>query len=175
MKTVKTLFLALGVAAIVASCSDDKKTDPVGSWTSAAPESVTAKIADAGAATKTLTLDFGTPVAGQPCELTFTADYDVTGAAATDSVADGKYKVVATIKGTWQQDVDDQDDFLLTFDRNSLSVSGTDAPVLGPITDDFLSSLAKFTTIEDVEVSKDATRLSFETKSPEVKYNFVKK
>lgn len=103
-----------------------------------------------------------------------TADYEVT--MPSDSIAEGiSYKVTASIDGTWTRDTDDDDDYLLAFDKNSLSVAGTDAPELGPVTDAFMNSLQQYTMIEDVEVSKDGTHLTFETKSPEVKYHFVKK
>lgn len=176
MKTTKTLLLTLGLAAAFTACSTHRDDDPTGTWISAAPQSVTENVADANSATKTLTFDFAAPVADAASELTLTADYDVTATIPTDSAASKvTYQVTASIKGTWAQDGDDHDDYLLTFDKNTLSVNGTDAPELGPVTDEFLNSLAKFTTIEDVEVSKDASHMTFETKHPEVKYHFVKK
>lgn len=175
MKATKTILFSLGFAALLTACGHDQKNEnPVGNWTSAAPVSVTASIANASTAQKSLSFDFTAPAAEANGTFTMTADYDVTpAAAANDSVQ--TYQVKATINGTWTQDTDDQDDFLLTFDKNTLSVNGTNAPELGPVTDDFLNSLAQFTTIEDVEVSKDGQHMTFETKNPEVKYHFVKK
>lgn len=174
MKITKTLLLSMGVAALFAACGHNvNDDDPTGNWTSAAPISVTAGVDGAKSATKALTFDFTKPESGDTGNLTLTADYDVTAPAANDSTV--SYKVTASIKGTWTQDVDDHDDYLLTFDKNSLSVSGTDAPELGPVTDEFLNSLASFTTIEDVEVSKDGTHLTFEAGHPDVKYHLVKK
>lgn len=175
MKTFKTLILALGVAAAFTSC-DKSNSNPEGKWTSAAPVAVTETVAGASSAVKTMTFDFVAPINGGAGEVTYTADYDITAstpAAASDSVV-APYKVTASIKGTWTRDDDNQDEYLLTFDRNSLSVAGVDAPMLGPVTDAFLSSLAQFTSIEDVEVSKDGTHMSFETDNPDAKYQFVK-
>lgn len=174
MKALNAFMIALGIAATGAtmvSCGHDDDS-LVGKWTSSAPEVVTESVTGASSAVRTLTFDFTAPTEGTTGDLTLTANYDVTDAAATDSVA-AKYTVVATIKGKWSQDVDDHDDYLLQFDRNSLSVTGTDAPVLGPVTDSFLNSLSAFTSIEDVEQSKDKQHLTFETKNPEVKYHLV--
>lgn len=176
MKTLKTIALALGAVALMTACAPHGHDDdnPTGSWKAAAPESV-AQLADSSkTAVKTLSVDFNAPVGDAAGTVTLTADYEVTPVNVADTVTKG-YQVVATIQGTWTQDVDDHDDYLLSFDKNSLSVIGTDAPELGPVTDNFLSSLASFTTIEDVEVSKDGTHMTFETKSPDMKYHFVKK
>lgn len=177
MKLSKTLFITLGMAAALSACGNHHNDDnPTGRWTSAAPVSVTAGVADASSATKSMTFDFNAPAAGSDGEVTLTADYDVTASVPTDSVpVQVTYKVTASVKGTWTQDADDHDDYLLTFDKNSLNVNGTDAPELGPVTDEFLNSLAGFTTIEDVEVSKDGTHMTFETNNPDVKYHFVRK
>lgn len=176
MKTLGKFLLAAGLVASLSACGTDKNENPEGKWSSAAPVSVTENIAGASSATESLTFDFQAAVNGQPGTVIYTADYDVALPASTDSVAGPtSYKVTATIQGTWTQDMDDHDDYLLTFDQNTLSVSGTDAPELGPVTDVFLKSLSKFTTIEDVEVSKDGAHMTFETKSPEVKYHFARK
>lgn len=177
MKTTKTLLFAVGLAAAFTACSTKDDENPTGSWVEAAPQSVTETVAGAKTATKVISIDFQAPASkGQAGELTYAAEYDVTVAAdsATETPA-SSYKVTASIKGTWAQDGDDDDDYLISFDKNSLSVQGTDAPELGPVTDDFMNSLSKLTSIEDVEVSKDGAHLTFETKAPKVKYHFVKK
>lgn len=159
---------------MLTACGESENENPTGSWTSSAPQTVTTAIAGATTATKTVSVDFIAPTTGATGDLVFTADYDVTLPADSAGVA-SSYKVTASIKGTWAQDGDDKDDYVLTFDRNTLTVNGTDAPELGPVTDEFLSSLAAFTTIEDVKVNKDGSTLSFETEKPDVNYTFVKK
>lgn len=174
----KTLMAAFAVAALFTACSAHHETeDPTGTWTSAAPISVTKGVADATTATKTLTIDFAAPVGDAAGELTYTADYDVTAPYVTDegTTESRSYKVTASIKGTWAQEKGEHDDYLLTFDQNTLTVNGTDAPELGPVTDEFMTSLTTFTSIEDVEVSNDGTHMSFETDHPDVTYHFVKK
>lgn len=173
MKNLKLMLLPLGVAALFAACGQENR-NPVGKWETAAPETVTQTISGATSATRTLTFDFVAPAADTTGSFTLTADYDIT-APADSTSAPVSYKATASINGTWTRDADDDDDYLLTFDRNSLSVSGVDAPVLGPVTDAFLGSLAPFTAIEDVEVSKDKKHMTFETKNPEVKYHFTSK
>lgn len=160
---------ALGLALAFAACGSHHDDNPTGSWKVSAPQSVTEKVADAKSAVKTISLDFNAPAEGADGTFVYSADYDVTG------VNDSTYTVSAKINGTWAQDTDDHDDYLLSFDRNSLNVSGTDAPGLGAVTDEFLNSLSTFTTIEDVEVSDDGTHLTFETKNPKTEYHFVKK
>lgn len=176
MKATKIFLLAIGMGAAFAACNESKNDDPTGAWASAAPEKVTDSIEGATSATQTLAFDFNAPVGDAAGQLTYTADYDVTVPFVTDSATNKKsYQVTASIKGTWTQSTDDKDDYLLTFDKNTLSISGTDAPELGPVTDVFLNSLAKFTTIEDVEVTKDGSHMTFETEHPDVKYHFVRK
>lgn len=174
MKLSKTLlFGAAGLAVMFTACdSHHADENPTGSWTASVPAVVTSSIDGATSASKVVSFDFIAPVNGEDGQVIYTADYEVT--APTDSVP-LNYKVTATIKGTWAQNNDEHDDYLLTFDKNTLEVNGTDAPELGTVTDEFLNSLADFTSIEDVEVSKDATKMSFETSKPEVKYLFVKK
>lgn len=175
MKKTTTLLFTIGLAAAFTACSSRNDENPTGSWTAAAPQSVTEKVADATTAVKTVSIEFAAPTSDAPGEVTLTSDYDVTAVSATDSTQTATYKAVATVKGTWTREGDSHDDYVLAFDLNTLSVTGVDAPILGPVTDEFLSSLANFTTIEDVEVSKDGTHLTFEAGHPDVKYQFVRK
>lgn len=168
---IGAMLLAVGAVASLASCDKEIK-NPEGSWKSAAPEKVTESIEGAASATQEMELDFKAPAADAEGVVTLTTVYDVT-KAVPDSVG-SSYKVTASIQGTWTAEKGEDDDYLLTFDKNTLSVSGVDAPELGIMTDVFLNSLSKFTTIEDVEVSKDKAHLTFETNKPEVKYHFVK-
>lgn len=175
MKITKALVLGLGLTAALAACGHHNDDDPTGSWKLAAPQSVTASVADATSATKTISIDFNAPVGDADGVMTFSADYDVTAPFETDSTKTVTYQVTASVKGTWAKEANEHDDYLLTFDKNTLSVNGTNAPELGPVTDEFLNSLGQFTTIEDVEVSNDGSHLTFEAGHPEVKYHFVKK
>lgn len=177
MKTSKAILLSLGMTALLAACDHHKDENPTGSWTTASPISVTQNVAGASSAMKSMSIDFVAPTAkGEAGLLTVTADYDVTATALPDSASNEiSYKVTASIKGSWAQAPGEHDEYLLAFDKNTLSVNGTDAPELGPATDEFLSSISRFTEIDDVKVAKDGTRMKFETSHPEVKYNFVKK
>lgn len=169
--------MAAGVAALMSACSNaSRDDDPTGNWTASAPQSVTEKVDGATSAVKTISFDFTAPAKGEAGDVTYTADYDVTATYPTDSVPTTvTYKATASVKGTWTKEADEHDDYLISFDRNTLTVSGVDAPELGPVTDEFLNSLATFTNIEDVDVSKDGTHMTFEAGHPDVKYQFVKK
>lgn len=169
MKTTKVMLAALGFAALFTACDNKENENPTGSWQTAAPESV--QVAEASTASKTTDITFTAPQGDRPGDVTLTSNYELTG---TDSLATA-YTIQATISGSWTAESGEDDDYILTFDRNTLKVSGTDAPVLGPVTDDFIASLAKYTKIEDVKVSKDSKQLKFEAGNPEVKYLFVAK
>lgn len=177
MKITKILLYSFGAAALLTACHDSNDDDPTGSWKSASPISVADRVDGATAVTKSFTIDFSAAAEKNvPGEVTLTADYDVTVPFVTDSVTNKtSYQATATVKGTWTKEAKSDDDYLLTFDTNTLSVTGIDAPMLGPVTNEFLSSLAAFTSIEDVDVSDDGTHMTFETDHPDVKYHFVKK
>lgn len=169
MKKTSTLIISLGLVAAFTACSD-KNENPTGSWTSAAPTTVTINDVPATTATKTISFDFVAPVDKAAGQFSYTADYDVKATAEQPA-----YKATASIKGTWTPKDREDDEYLLTFDKNSLSVSGVDAPGLGAVTDQFMSDLTKFVKIEDVKVSKDGTHMQFETSHPDTDYHFVKK
>lgn len=171
MKTLSSLLLTLGIATSMVSCSSDKAS-LVGNWTSSAPEVVTESIYDASSALRTTTIDFQAPEGNAAGIVTLTSVYDVTKAVA-DSTG-SSYQVTATIQGTYSLEANEDDDYLISFDKNSLAVNGVDAPELGVVTDNFLSSLQAYTKIEDVKVSKDGKNLTFEAGKPEVNYYFVK-
>lgn len=177
MKTIKALLLTVSMTSLLVSCGNNVNENPTGSWTSATPESITTSIAGATSASKIVDITFNAPSDNNTSgEVVLSAQYDVTAPIATDSVSvESTYKVNASIKGTWTKEAGEDDEYLLTFDSNTLAVNGVDAPELGPVTDDFLSSLSKYTKIDDVEVSKDGTHMSFETKNPKTTYQFVKK
>lgn len=173
MKKIFGIAAAAMAVFMLSNCKADHK-GLTGSWKSAAPISVSEKVADATYVSQSMSIDFqtGSTVAEGPLQLE--SEYELT--APADSTGTAKtYKVVAKVSGTWSRDVDDDDDYLLTFDRNTLSVAGEDAPELGPVTDLFMNSLTHLSTIEDVKVSKDGLNLSFETENPELTYRFVKK
>lgn len=174
LKALKSSILALGVAAIFASCGAQKNENPTGSWTSAAPESVTENIPGASSAMKTMTFDFKAPEGNEGGKITVTADYDVTLATPTEQGV-SSYKANAKIDGTWTKDDHDDDEYNLALDKNSLVVWAADAPELGPVTDNFLKTVSQLTKIEDVKVSKDGSSISFESDHPEIKYQLVKK
>lgn len=180
MKNIKAFLLSFGVGvlgfgAMLTSCDYHSDDNPEGRWTSAAPQSVTLANADSTRLMKTISMDFSARENDKPGVVTLTAEYSKVATNATDSVSSKPYSVTATIQGTYTLANDEHDEYLLTFDKNSLSVKGTDAPELGPVTDDFLSSIATYTSIDDVEVTKDGANLQFETSSPKVKHLFVKK
>lgn len=176
MKTSQILFYSLAIATAFTACTQSKEENPTGKWVASAPQTVTSDIYGSTSANKVTTIEFQTPVDKQPGVVIYTADYDVTVPYITDSVANTKsYLVTATIKGSYVQDKHDDDEYLLSFDKNTLTVSGTNAPELGPVTNEFLNSITPLTAIEDVKVNKERTHLTFETKSPEIKFVYVAK
>lgn len=172
MKAIKTFLISLGVITLLSACSKNDQQQLAGKWVESAPQKVTDTIADAATTYKTLALEFK-DADKDSGTVTLSADYDVTAPAEKSDSTAGKYTVKASINATWTRDKDDSDEYILAFDKNSLSVAGTNAPALGAITDNFLASLQSFTKIEDVKPS--ATTLTFETDHPEKTYTFTRK
>ena len=160
-------------AAALSSCSEEKNA-MIGSWTSATPETVVPAIEGSSSATAVTTFDFseGTDKGSGPVKMT--TDYNVT---APDSVGNAiNYTVKASVEGKWTREEKGDDDYYLSFDQNTLDVAGVDAPDgLGAVTANFLGSLPQYSKIEDVEVTKDGSVLSFELDNPDRKVSFTKK
>lgn len=173
MKKVFGIAAFAAAALAFASCSSDNSS-LTGEWKSAAPVNVTETVADASTVSQVISVDFKAGDEKTTGPLEWTSEYSMT--APADSAGNvASYKVIAKISGTWTRDAKDDDEYTLSFDQNTLNVSGVDAPELGPGTDLFLGSLGKFSKIEDVKVSKDGKTMSFETDKPDVTYNFVRK
>ncbi len=160
-------------ATAFSSCSEDNNA-MIGTWTSSAPETVVPAIEGSTSATAVTTFEFseGTEKSNGPVKMT--TDYTVT---APDSVGNAvNYTVKASVEGKWTREEKGDDDYYLSFDQNTLDVAGVDAPDgLGAVTANFLGSLAQYSKIEDVEVTKDGSVLSFELDNPDRKVSFTKK
>lgn len=175
MKTINQLAIGAALlfgAAALSACSDTNKM--IGTWSSSAPEVVVPAIDGTTSATAITTFEFseGTDKSTGPVKMT--KDYTVT---APDSIGNAiNYTVKASIDGKWTREEKGDDDYYLSFDQNSLDVAGVGAPAgLGAVTANFLGSLARYSKIEDVDVTKDGTILSFELENPDAKVSFVKK
>lgn len=175
MKTINQLALGAALvcgAAAMTSCSEDNNA-MIGTWTSATPEVVVPAIEGASSATAVTTFDFseGTEKSNGPVKMT--KDYTVT---VADSVGNPvNYTVKASVEGRWTREDKGDDDYFISFDQNTLDVAGVDAPDgLGAVTANFLGSLAQYSKIEDVEVTKDGSVLSFELESTDAKVSFTK-
>ena len=162
MKTLKKIFLcaiALFGAASVISCSGDNKM--IGKWESSSPASVFPTIPGTVSSTSMTTIEFikGADSKSGPVKLTtvyeMTLPADSTGVSTVSTVN-------ASIDGTWTRDEKNDDGYYISFDKNSLSVNAINAPELGPVTDTFMRSLARYTQIDDVEVNKAKNILTFE-------------
>ncbi len=174
----KINLMAVGAAvlfggAVLSSCTEDNNK-MIGTWSSSAPETVVPAIEGATSATAITTFDFseGTDKGSGPVKLT--KDYTVT---APDSVGNAiNYTVKASVEGKWTREEQGDDDYYLSFDQNTLDVAGVDAPDgLGAVTANFIGSLAQYSKIEDVDVTKDGSVLSFELESNDMKLSFTKK
>lgn len=176
MKTINQLAVGAALlfgAAALSSCSEDKN-EMIGTWTSSTPEVVVPAIEGTNSATVITTFEFseGTEKGNGPVKMT--KDYTVT---APDSVGNAiNYTVKASVEGKWTREEKGDDDYYLSFDQNTLDVAGVDAPDgLGAVTANFLGSLAQYSKIEDVDVTKDGSVLSFELESTDAKVSFTKK
>ncbi len=176
MKTINQLAVGAALlfgAAALSSCSEENNK-MIGTWTSSNPEVVVPAIEGTTSATAITTFEFseGADKGNGPVKMT--KDYTVT---APDSVGNAvNYTVKASVEGKWTREEKGDDEYYLSFDQNTLDVAGVDAPDgLGAVTANFLGSLAQYSKIEDVDVTKDGTILSFELESTDAKVSFVKK
>ncbi len=177
MKTINHFAVGAALpfgAATLSSCPEVNNA-MIGTWRSSTPEVVVPAIEGSPSATAITTFEFseGTEKSNGPVKMT--KDYPIT---APDSVGNAvNYTVKASVEGKWTREEKGDDDYFLSFDQNSLDVDGTDAPDgLGAVTANFLGSLAQYQKIEDVDVTKDGSVLSFEldNQKPDVKLTFTK-
>ena len=176
MKAINQLAVGAALlfgAAAISSCSEDKN-EFLGTWTSSAPETVVPAIEGSTSATAVTTFEFsqGSDKSNGPVKMT--TDYVIT---APDSVGNAiNYTVKASVEGKWTREDKDNDDYFISFDQNTLDVAAVDGPDgLGAVTSTFLGSLSQYSKIDDVEVTKDGTGLSFELNGPDRKVSFTKK
>lgn len=171
MKAIRRILLGatilLGIATL-ASCSDSDKM--FGVWETSNPSAVTPTLEETVSTIEVTTIEFikGSDKKSGPVKLT--SRYELTLPADSTGLTHNS-TVSATIGGTWIREDDSDDEFFLTFDRNSLDVSAISAPELGPVTERFLQNLSKFSKIDDLEVNKDKTMMTFEN-SANQKYVF---
>ncbi|MDE7097193.1 MAG: hypothetical protein K2O47_06850 [Muribaculaceae bacterium] len=176
MKTINQLAVGAALlfgAAALSSCSEEKNA-MIGTWTSSTPENVVPAIEGSQAATAVTTFEFSEGAEKSNGPVKMTTDYTVT---ASDSVGNPvTYTVKASVEGKWTREEKGDDDYFISFDQNTLDVAGVDAPEgLGAVTANFLGSLAQYSKIEDVDVTKDGSVLSFELDNPDRKVSFTKK
>lgn len=176
MKTINQLAVGVALlfgAAAISSCSEENNK-MIGTWTSSAPEVVVPAIEGTTSATAITTFEFSEGAEKSNGPVKMTTDYTVT---APDSVGNAiNYTVKASVEGKWTREEKGDDDYYLSFDQNTLDVAGVDAPDgLGAVTANFLGSLAQYSKIEDVDVTKDGSVLSFELDNPDRKVSFTKK
>lgn len=178
-------------AMLPASCSHENKI--IGSWTASSPVSIGAEMPAAATATSLMTIDFMPAESGAPAKFNLSTLIEATQAVRPDTLAlDSPYEVsvaaTASVSGTWSHDGDE--DILLAFDMNTLSVdvdpagvafsenmlTGAQQPAVDSltartaeiwkrqITNVFKSSLHRYSKLDDVEVTAEGTALKFEVK-----------
>lgn len=162
MKAINRILLGgamlLGIG-IIASCSHENKM--IGKWETSAPSAVFPAIQGTVSASETSTFDFKEGKDSKSGPVKLTSVYTLILPADSAGVS-AQSTVNASIDGTWTREDKDDDDYYISFDKNSLSVDAVGAPELGPVTATFLSSITKYSKLEDVEVNKEKTILTFE-------------
>ncbi len=109
-----------------------------------------------------------------------------------------KFAATASVDGTWSYDIDDDDDVLLALDLAKLKIDldGSKVTFTQPaatvvpqahldslatkyidtwkrdLTGAVSSDLARYTVIDDIELSRDGNMMTFEIESPETKLHF---
>lgn len=201
MKTIYKSLLASGTVAamlVMAACSA-KEPAFIGIWESVKPVDVTCYFHDATSALTTISIQFATNQEYTGGPVTVSNRYQVTCPLATDSLPTGKYKasfiVKASCRGSWTYDVDESDEILLQFNYDAFSVNIDPASIHVTPSDSiamrqaqakrevwtmdaqeaFRRELLHFSTIEDVDVSKDQKMLKIEVQDPKEEIRFIRK
>lgn len=201
MKTKYTTLLASGaIAAMMAmtACSG-KEPEFIGNWQSAQPLDVTTYFPGANSAVKDMDIDFVTNQEYTGGPITVSNHYRITYPLTVDSLPNGKYTASFTVnakcEGTWTFDVDDSDDLLIrynydglsvTLDPESIQVAPSDPIALRQarshseawkmdVREAFRRDLLHFSSIDDVDVSKDRNSMKLEVQDPKEDLRFTRK
>lgn len=183
---------------LLASCIDHDSV--LGSWKAIAPINITSEVAGAESASVVPEITFENGKDKSGGDVTISGNLSIEKKLAPN--ASGDILMAATgksnVKGTWSYDIDDDDDLLLdldtesleiTFDNKDITFSGAGFAALTDQQKDSIatveteacarefksalkSELARFSVIEDVELSKDKKTLGFEIKSPKTDLRF---
>lgn len=200
VRLMKLVAGAMAVCGVVAGVSCSKNTDFVGKWTAVAPSDITTDMTGATQASSQMTITFADGMDKADGSVGIVNDFDITRQAKRlcGSIVYVNVKGSATADGTWTYDVDDDDDLLLSFDPKSVKINIDPSAVTftEAVPDDMAASvadsirtaaaetcrgemmramskqLARFTVINDVEVSKDHRTMKFEVNAPEQDLHF---
>lgn len=191
--------LVSGAALLMASCSDNARF--VGTWNGISPVDMSVRMPDVVRASSVVSVDFtlNQHKTGGPIGLS--GKLDVVKSLPGDSASSGvpyqlSIPAMASVRGVWTYDIDDDDDLLVNLDMSSLKVTVDREGVrwLGNVPSAGADSLAavtattcerelthaaytdfsRFTVINDVDVDKSGSKMSFEIHSPEAEIYFVK-
>ena len=152
-------------------------------------------------ATSLLKIDFVDNLQKTGGAVTLNSDINVTRTIDADSLSQGqpyevKFAATASVDGTWSYDIDD--DVLLALDLAKLKIDldGSKVTFTQPaatvvpqahldslatkyidtwkrdLTGAVSSDLARYTVIDDIELSRDGNMMTFEIESPETKLHF---
>ncbi len=153
--------LLLGAAMLVACDGDDRM---IGKWETVRPALVFPTISGTVSSIKSSTLEFSQGPDKNSGGVTVTTEYKMTLPADSTGVCETSV-VLASVDGTWTREDEYDDELVINFDKNSLDVDAENVPELTAVTDIFLTSLAKLSRIDAVEVTNDNTMLSFEDRT----------
>lgn len=191
---VLSAILLPGIA-LLSSCTE-KKADFIGEWRAVKPVSVTSEITGAESATEEITLVFSEAKGNTSGKVEMTGRFKVSMALPSDSTAVSlpvTFTADARCDGSWTPDGDDYDDLLLVFDYEAITVtvdttslsagaklspehlSSTSELCRMKVENAFRSTLARYSVLDDVEVSKDRTSMDLELQNPKEKVYFTRR
>lgn len=191
---VLSAILLPGIA-LLSSCTE-KKADFIGEWRAVKPVTVTSEITGAESATEEITLVFSEAKGNTSGKVEMTGRFKVSMALPSDSTAVSvpvTFTADARCDGSWTPDGDDYDDLLLAFDYEAITVtvdttslsagaklspehlSSTSELCRMKVENAFRSTLARYSVLDDVEVSKDRTSMDLELQNPKEKVYFTRR
>lgn len=199
IKSILAGALVSGAALFMVSCSDEARF--VGAWSGISPVDMSVKMPDVVRATSVVSVDFALNQhkTGGPVEIS--GKLDVVKSLPGDSASSGAHyelsiPATASVRGVWTYDIDDDDDLLVNLDMSTLKVAVDregvrwigNAPAVMPdslaavtaaacereLAHAAYTDFSRFTVIDDVDVDKTGSKMSFEIHSPEAEIYFVK-
>lgn len=174
-KCFKLLSGIVAVAGIVSMVSCKDNENYAGVWKSKTPADITAKMPMTANVSVVTTLELQKNQQQTDGIVRLSDSYNISEKDSVGNII--PISAVATVDGTWQPDVDDHDDLLMTFNMSSIKidVNGDSARVATwrpEIERVFRENITRYSVIEDIDIKDNGKLMSLEINNPDTKLFF---